>query len=63
MIMIMIIIMMRVLGDLGPRAWQNDFFAPNGQSKVWKWCLGAKNQFLFERVQRGPDGPKRVPNG
>ena len=35
MIMKMIIIIMRVLGDLGPGGWQNDFFAPNGQSRVW----------------------------
>ena len=38
------------------------FFAPNGQSRVWQRCFGAKYQFLFEMVQKGPDGPKRVPN-
>ena len=30
---------------------------------VWRRCFGAKNQFLFEMAQKGPDGPKRVPNG
>ena len=25
--------------------------------------FGAKNSFLFEMAQKGPDGPKRVPNG
>ena len=30
---------------------------------VWRRCFGAKNQFLFEMAQNGPDGPKRVPNG
>ena len=43
---------------------KNDFFAPNGQSRGWQSrCFGAKYQFLFETVQKGPDGPKRVPNG
>ena len=42
---------------------ENDFFAPNGQSRGWQRCFGAKYQFLFETVQKGPDGPKRVPNG
>ena len=42
---------------------KNDFFAPNGQSRGWQRCFGAKYQFLFEMVQKGPDGPKRVPNG
>ena len=42
---------------------KNDFFAPNGQSRGWQRCFGAKYQFLFETVQKGPDGPKRVPNG
>ena len=41
---------------------QKRIFAPNGQSRVWRKCLGAKNQFLFEMVQKGPEGPKRVPN-
>ena len=41
---------------------KNDFFAPNGQSRVWQRCFEAKYQFLFEMVQKGPDGPKRVPN-
>ena len=40
-----------------------DFFARNGQSGGWHRCFGAKYQFLFETVQKGPDGPKRVPNG
>ena len=34
-----------------------------GQSRVWRIYFGAKNQFWFEMVQKGPDGPKRVPNG
>ena len=54
------------LGPSGP-FWtisdKNDFFAPNGQNRVLQRCFGAKYQFLFEMVQRGPDGPKRVPNG
>ena len=41
---------------------KNDFFAPCGQSGVLQRCFGAKYQFLFEMVQKGPDGPKRVPN-
>ena len=41
---------------------KNDFFAPNGQNRVLQRCFGAKYQFLFEMVQKGPDGPKRVPN-
>ena len=55
-----------ILGPSGP-FWtildKNDFFAPNGQSRGWQRCFGAKYQFLFETVQKGPDGPKRVPNG
>ena len=34
------------------------FFAPNGQSRVWRRCFGAKSQILFEMVQKGPDRPK-----
>ena len=53
------------LGPSGP-FWtisdKNDFFAPNGQNRVLQRCFGAKYQFLFEMVQKGPDGPKRVPN-
>ena len=34
-----------LLGPSGP-LWtisdKNDFFAPNGQSRVWRWCSGAK---------------------
>ena len=55
-----------ILGPSGP-FWtildKNDFFAPNGQSRGWQRCFGAKYQFLFETVQKGPDGPKRVPYG
>ena len=55
-----------LLGPSGP-FWtildKNDFFAPTGQSRGWQRCFGAKYQFLFETVQKGPDGPKRVPNG
>ena len=54
-----------LLGPSGP-FWtisdKNDFFAPNGQNRVLQRCFGAKYQFLFEMVQKGPDGPKRVPN-
>ena len=39
-----------------------EFFAPIGQSRVWQMCIGAKNQFLFEMVQKDPDWSKRVPN-
>ena len=53
------------LGPSGP-FWtisdKNDFFAPNGQNRVLQRCFRAKYQFLFEMVQKGPDGPKRVPN-
>ena len=55
-----------LLGPSGP-FWtisdKNDFFARNAQSRGWHGCFGAKYQFLFETVQKGPDGPKRVPNG
>ena len=55
-----------LLGPFGP-FWtisdKNDFFAPNGQNRVLQRCFRAKYQFLFEMVQKGPDGPKRVPNG
>ena len=55
-----------VFDHLGP-FWtildKNDFFAPNGQSRGWQRCFGAKYQFLFDTVQKGPVGPKRVPNG
>ena len=54
-----------LLGPFGP-FWtisdKNDFFAPNGQNRVLQRCFRAKYQFLFEMVQKGPDGPKRVPN-
>ena len=30
---------------------------------VWRRCFRAKNQFLFEMVQKDPDGSKRVLNG
>ena len=54
-----------LLGPSGP-FWtisdKNEILAPNGQSRVWRRCFGAKNQFLFEMVQKGPEGPKRVPN-
>ena len=39
-----------------------DIFALNGQYRVLQRCFGAKYQFLFEMVQKGPDEPKRVPN-
>ena len=55
----------RVVCPSGPFwiiSYKNELFAPNGQSKVWRRCLGAKNNFLFEMVQKGPDRPKRVPN-
>ena len=54
-----------LLGPSGP-FWtisdKTDFFAPNGQSRVWQRCFGTKYQFLFEMVQKGPDGLKKVPN-
>merc|ERR1712004_363920 len=52
-----------LLGPSGP-FWtisdKNNFFAPNGQNRVLQRCFRAKYQFLFEMVQKGPDGPKRV---
>ena len=46
-----------ILGPSGP-FWtildNNDFFAPNGQSRGWQRCFRAKYQFLFETVQKGP---------
>ena len=40
------------VGDpFGPFQTTMNFFAPNGQSKVWQRCLGSKNQSLFEMVQ------------
>ena len=36
---------------------KNDFFAPNGQNRVLQRCFGAEYKFLFEMVQKGPDGP------
>ena len=40
-----------ILGPSGP-FWtildKNDFFAPNGQSRVWGRCSGVKNQSLFD---------------
>ena len=42
---------------------KDTIFAPKGHSKVWRRCLWAKNHFLFEMVQKGPNGPKGVPNG
>ena len=42
---------------------KNQFVAPQGQSSVWLRRFWAKNHFLFEMVQKGPDGPNRVPNG
>ena len=42
------------------RKW---FFCLKWTSRVWQRCFGAKYQFLFEMVLKGPDGPERVPNG
>ena len=38
------------------------FFAPTGQSRLWRKCFEQKIIFLFEMAQKDPDGPKRVPN-
>ena len=42
-----------ILGPSGP-FWtildKNDFFAPNGQSRGWQRCFGAKYQFLLLRL-------------
>ena len=35
---------------------------PDGKSQEGRRRFGAKNQFLFEMVQKGQEGPKRVPN-
>ena len=44
-----------IWGSSGP-LWtilgKNDFFAPNGQSRVLQRCFGAKYQFLFETVHK-----------
>ena len=50
------------LDSFGPFQTKMIFFAPNGQNRVLQRCFRAKYQFLFEMVQKGPDGPKRVPN-
>ena len=47
------------LDPFGPFQTKMFFFAPNGQSRVWRRCFGAKNHFLFKMVQKAPDGPKR----
>ena len=48
---------MAQLDPFGP--FQNsEFFAPNGKSRVWRRCFGAKKQFLFEMVHRVHMGPK-----
>ena len=39
------------------------FGVHHGQSRVWRRYFEAKNQFLFEMVQKGPDRPKMVPTG
>ena len=41
-----------VFDNLGP-FWANDFFAPYGQSRVWRRCSGAKNQYIqsYEKIQ------------
>ena len=46
-------------GHLWTISEKNNYSAPKGQSRVWRRCFGAKNQFLFEFVQKGPDGPKK----
>ena len=46
MIMIMIIIMIRVLGDLGPRAWQNDFSCPKWTKRGLVVVLRSKKSIL-----------------
>ena len=54
-----------LLGTSGP-FWtisDKNEFDLTGQSRVWQRCIGAKYQFLFEMVHKGPAGPKRVPNG
>ena len=52
-----------ILFPFGP-IWTllDHFRQTQGQRRVWRWCLWAKNHLLFEMVQKGPDGPKRVPN-
>ena len=34
----------------GPFQTKIIFFAPNGQSRVWRKCFGAKSQFLFKMI-------------
>ena len=40
-----------------------DFFTLEHLRHTLLCPLGAKKSFLTEMVQRGPDGPKTVPNG
>ena len=44
-----------LLGPSGP-FWtisdKNDFFAPNGQSRVWQRCFGAKDKFSSEMIKK-----------
>ena len=42
---------------------KNWYFAPKHLCKTFLCPFGAKTSFLSEMVQKGPDGPKRVPNG
>ena len=54
-----------ILGPSGP-FWtisdKNDFFAPNGQSRGWQRCFGAKYQFLFEWKAPAPLSTVWCPN-
>ena len=47
----------------GPFQTKVDFFAPEHLRLTLLCPFGAKNSFSFEIVQKGPDWPKRVPNG
>ena len=55
-----------LLGPSGP-FWtisnKNWFFAPKHLRQTLLCQFGARISFLSEMVQKGPDGPKRVPNG
>ena len=42
---------------------QNDFLLQSTTAKPYLVHLGQKNSFSSKLIQKGPDGPQRVPNG
>ena len=52
-----------VFDHFGPFWAHRGPFGPFQTTMIFlRRCFGANNQFLFEMLQRGLDGPKRVPN-